>query len=258
VKDRTYRGTPIGLEVAKYYRWKKNEWGATPSTLRDYEAPLGLLALDHADLELGDFEPPLGTERLREFWERHWAERSPRTRKKILSILRDFFAWAVREGKLHGDPTTPIRVPRQRGTERRTIEADIVAAIIAAQPSQRDRIALMLLFRLALRKSELAAIQFKHFGHDRKRLQVFGKGGTVIPVPVPDFIRQELAAYIALERPGRPTTSSSRRSAPAAPSVGTARSRASSGRTAPGHSPRPRCTAGGTAASRPPVSSSRA
>jgi hypothetical protein len=48
---------------------------------------------------------------------------------------------------------------------------------------------LMLLFRLALRKSELAAIQFKHFGHDRKRLRVYGKGGTIVPVPVPDFIR---------------------------------------------------------------------
>jgi integrase/recombinase XerD len=173
--------------------------GLDASRLR---APLALLALDHADLELGDFEPPVGTERLREFWDRHWADRSPRTRKKVLSILRDFFAWAVREGKLHGDPTTPIRAPRQRGTERRTIDAEIVATIITAQPSHRDRIALMLLFRLALRKSELAAIQFKHFGHDRKRLRVFGKSGTIIPVPVPDFIRKELATYTALERPG--------------------------------------------------------
>jgi integrase len=77
----------------------------------------------------------------------------------------------------------------------------VVAKIITSQPAQRDRIALMLLFRLALRKSELAAIQWKHFGDDRKRLRVYGKGGTIIPVPVPDFIRQELAAYIALERP---------------------------------------------------------
>ena len=202
LKDRSYRATPLGLEVAKYYRWKKNEWGATPSTLRDYEAPLALLALDHADLELTDFEPPLGTERIREFWERHWGDRSPRTRKKILSILRDFFAWSVREGKLYGDPTTPLRAPRQRGVERSVLGAEVVAKIITSQPSHRDRIALMLLFRLALRKSELAAIQFKHFGHDRKRLRLFGKGGTIIPVPVPDFIRHELAKYLALERPG--------------------------------------------------------
>jgi hypothetical protein len=52
-------------------------------------------SLDHADLELQDFEPPAGTERVREFWDRHWADRSPRTRKKILSFLRDFVSWAM-------------------------------------------------------------------------------------------------------------------------------------------------------------------
>ena len=97
------------------------------------------------------------------------------------------------------DDTDPCAAPARY--ERRTIDAEIVAKIITAQPNPRDRIALMLLFRLALRKSELAAIQFKHFGHDRKRLRVYGKGGTIIPVPVPDFIRQEIAAFMALERP---------------------------------------------------------
>ena len=201
VKDRSYRATPLGLEVARYYRWKKNEWGATASTLRDYEAPLARLALDHADLELADFEPPIGTERLREFWDRHWSELSPRTRAKVLSILRDFFAWAVREGKLHGDPTTPMRSPKRRGVERGTIEPDNVLRIIFSQPRLRDRIALMLLFRLALRKSELAAVQFKHLGHDRRRLRVFGKGGTVASVPVPDELRLALAEHITLEQP---------------------------------------------------------
>jgi hypothetical protein len=52
LRDRSYRATPLGLEVARYYRWKKNEWGATADTLRDYEAILAKLALDHAELEL--------------------------------------------------------------------------------------------------------------------------------------------------------------------------------------------------------------
>jgi hypothetical protein len=28
LRDRSYRATPFGLEAARYYRWKKNEWGA--------------------------------------------------------------------------------------------------------------------------------------------------------------------------------------------------------------------------------------
>ena len=40
VKDKSYRATPVGLEVAHFIRWFRNEYGATPSTLRDYEAVL--------------------------------------------------------------------------------------------------------------------------------------------------------------------------------------------------------------------------
>jgi integrase/recombinase XerD len=35
LRDRSCRATPLGLEIARYYRWKKNEWGATAETLRD-------------------------------------------------------------------------------------------------------------------------------------------------------------------------------------------------------------------------------
>ena len=74
VKDKSYRGTPLGLEVAHYMRWFRNEYGATAQTLRDYEAILAKLAIDHADLELADFEPPIGTTRLREFIDTRWGD----------------------------------------------------------------------------------------------------------------------------------------------------------------------------------------
>jgi hypothetical protein len=35
VKDKSYRATPLGLLVGRYLRWFRNEWGATPSTIRD-------------------------------------------------------------------------------------------------------------------------------------------------------------------------------------------------------------------------------
>ena len=74
VKDKSYRSTPIGLEVAHFMRWFRNEYGATHETLRDYEAILAKLAIDHADLELADFEPPHGTTRIREFIDERWGD----------------------------------------------------------------------------------------------------------------------------------------------------------------------------------------
>jgi integrase len=204
VKDRSYRATPVGLEVARYYRWKRNEWGATASTLRDYEAILARLAIDHADLTLADFEPPVGTERIREFWDRHWAERTPRTRAKVLSVIRDFFAWAVRERGLQGNPTLAIQAPKRRGVERTVFSRQIVQRIIAGQSLLSDRLACRLILESALRKAELAAVRFKHFDLERQRLTVFGKGGKVRSVPIVDRHFWRDLGVLQLERMPEP------------------------------------------------------
>jgi integrase/recombinase XerD len=194
--------TPLGLDVARYIRWKRNGWGATQDTIRDYEAILSKLAIDHADLELSDFAPPVGTERLREFIDHRWGERTPRTRAKVISVLRDFFAWAVRERELPGNPASPIFRPRKRDVTRGTFTPGDVLKLLAAQPRQRDRVALLILFRLGLRKSELRNLQFKHY--DGRHLTVSGKGGKVRYLPVVDQeLRLQLERHI-LDRGASP------------------------------------------------------
>jgi hypothetical protein len=51
VKDKSYRSTPLGQLVGRYLRWFRNEYGATDSTLRDYEAVLARMSLTLADKE---------------------------------------------------------------------------------------------------------------------------------------------------------------------------------------------------------------
>ena len=194
VKDKSYRSTPVGLEVAHFIRWFRNEYGATTETLRDYEAILAKLAIDHADLELRDFEPPDGTTRLREFIDERWGEAAPRTRKKVRAVLMSFFKWAQAEFKLHGNPVVPIRSPRLRDVERELFSAEDVARIVAVQPELRDRVALKLLFLMGLRKGELAATRYRDFDLGRRRLQVHGKGGKIRQTPIPtEDLRQEIA-----------------------------------------------------------------
>lgn len=135
VKDKSYRSTPIGLEVAHFIRWFRNEYGATAETLRDYEAILAKLAIDHADLELADFEPPAGTTRLREFIDERWGDAAPRTRKKVRAVLMTFFKWAQAEFKLQGNPVVPIRSPRLHDVERELFSAEDVVRIVARSPS---------------------------------------------------------------------------------------------------------------------------
>jgi hypothetical protein len=117
LKDKSYRSTPLGLEVARYVRWFRSEWGATSESVRDYESILARLALFCSDLELSDMAPPVGTERLRECWDFHWGDAKPRTREgpfcmgRVLRLLRTRRT-AVRQ------PSTSARIASQ--TRRQT------------------------------------------------------------------------------------------------------------------------------------------
>lgn len=184
LRDKSYQDFPLGQEAAAYLRVKRKR--LTDSSYRDYESCLDKLARHFTDLELEDFEPPIGTERLEEFLDTLWGRKQPRTYNKNLSIIGDFFDHYVRRGRLHGDPTTPIERARARGVYRTTFSREQRQAIIAEQPELRDRIGLRLLLDYGLRKGSLQAVRFKHFDHVRKRLTIFAKGGKVRNVPIPD------------------------------------------------------------------------
>ena len=155
MKDKSYRAFPLGQEAGHYLRAKRKR--LTESSYRDYESCLDKLARYFADLEIGDLEPPVGTQRLEEFLEAQWGARAGRTYNKNLSILRDFFKFQVL-------PREPARRPdarRSSGHARRgRVPDDVHAptrsrAIVASQDELRDRVAVRLLLDYGLRKGAL-------------------------------------------------------------------------------------------------------
>lgn len=202
VKDKSYRATPMGGEAGHYLRWKRHQ--LTPDSYRDYEACLDKLARFFPDLEIGDFEPPLGTERLEEFLEFQWGHRAPRTYGKNLSVLKNFFLFATMKGKLHGNPAAPMVAPKRRGVHREIFSRDQENAIIDSQPRLRDKLACRILFHTGIRKGALLKIQFKHFDFAAKRVTIFTKGQKVRRIPIVDpLIWHELEQHI-LERAPKP------------------------------------------------------
>lgn len=184
LKDKSYRAYPIGQEAGRYLRIKRKR--LTEDSYRDYESCLDKLARHFLADELSSLEPPVGTERLEEFLEDRWGKRAPRTYNKNLSILKDFFRWAVMDGRMYGNPTLRIERSRPRAPYREVFNPDQLAAIIAGQVGLRDRICCRLLLDYGIRKGALRAIQFRHFDHYRKRLTIFTKGQKVRDLPIPD------------------------------------------------------------------------
>jgi integrase/recombinase XerC len=187
LRDKTYQLFPLGQEAAVYLRFKRKR--LTQSSYKAWESGLDKLARYFADLQVEDFEPPVGTQRLEEFLDHYWGSAAPRTYNKNLTIVKDFFKHCRLRGRLHGDPCLAIERARVRSVYRTTFSADQRRAIVASQEDLRDRIALRLLLDYGLRKGALQAVQFKHFDHARKRLTIFTKGEKVrqLPIPHPAF-----------------------------------------------------------------------
>lgn len=194
-KDKRYRAYVMGQEAGQYLRWKRGQ--LTEASQHRYESTLRQLAMAFPDLRIEDFEPPVGTDRLEEFLDERWGSLASGTYNTALAVTSDFFKWAVLRGKLHGDPTLPIRRHKKAGVYRETFNESSCEGLIAAQESLRDRLALRLLLYYGLRKGALRRIQFKHFDHTRKRLTIFTKGQKVRQVPVPEAaFWSDLGQYI--------------------------------------------------------------
>lgn len=205
--DLSYKETPLGTDVASYIRWKRTEWGATPSTIRDYESILARLALFHPTLSLPDFETPGGAEHLRECWDFIWGDKEGRTRAKVRSVWVDFLDWAVREQRgVHGNSARMLASPKRRGVKREPFPKNFVSRVLAGQDYLGDKLGVILVLSYALRRAELAAVRFRDFDFERRTLAITGKGGKIRIVPIVDEAFWRDLGALELELGGRSQT----------------------------------------------------
>jgi integrase len=187
--------------VARYIRWLRNEYGATPATVRDYEAILARMSLTLADRALIE----VTTEDLRDVIDL-WSLRTARTRQKVTSVIRSFWSWAEEQGHIAVDPAHRIRRPRAERRVARVLPLDARPRLLAVAKHPRDRLALYCLLALGLRRSELAAIRMRDFDAQRGMLRVFGKGQKERLLPLRGPILDELRLTLSTDLPhvGRP------------------------------------------------------
>src|SRR5215217_3876489 len=196
VKDKTYRQTPVGTLVGRYIRWLRNEWGATPATVRDYEAVLARMSLSLADREVID----VSIDDLREAIDL-WSANSARTRQKVTSVIRAFWAWAEDEGHIAISPAHKIRRPRAERRVARVLPLNARPRLLTVAKHPRDRLGLFCLLTLGLRRAEIAAITVQDFDAQRGWLRVYGKGQKERLLPLRGPILAELRLFLAADLP---------------------------------------------------------
>ncbi len=132
--------------------------------------------------------------------------KSARSTARLLSCLRGFYRYQLREGRLQEDPLANIEAPKLgRPLPKSLSEADVEALL--AQPDDdiaiehRDRAMLELLYAAGLRVSELVSLRFSQLGLEQGVVRVTGKGNKERLVPMGEEALHCLQAYL---RGGRP------------------------------------------------------
>ena len=135
--------------------------------------------------------------------QQHYA---PRSNARLLSALRAFYGWAVRQGLRADDPTALLQPPRlPRSLPKALAESEIEALLAAPDDSSpeglRDRAMLELMYACGLRVSELVGLPATGVNLRQGVLRVVGKGGRERLVPLGEEARHWLERYLAQSRP---------------------------------------------------------
>ena len=128
---------------------------------------------------------------------------TPRSVNRMLSTLRSFYKWGIREGHIHQSPVEHVRslktpkkvvmsVPREDlnalFSDVGRFEDDFVGS--------RDQLMLLLLYGLGLRKSELISLRPTDFDWSRQTVRVIGKRNKERQIPIPKSIASYYDVYM--------------------------------------------------------------
>mgnify|MGYP000031597849 CR=1 FL=1 len=130
------------------------------------------------------------------------AGQSPRSTARVMSCLRGFYRYQLREGRLTVDPTLDVDSPRLgRPLPKSLSEAEVEKLMAAPDLDDplgfRDRTMLELLYACGLRVSELTALQLSQVSLNQGVLRVFGKGSKERLVPMGEPALRMLQRYLA-------------------------------------------------------------
>ena len=138
----------------------------------------------------------------------------PRTTSRLVSSLKRFYQFALREGLRHDDPAARLESPKlprslPKSLSEAEVEALLAAPDVATAQGLRDRAMLETLYASGLRVSELVGLKTLQVGLDMGVVRVLGKGSKERLTP----LGEEAVAWIErYQREARPELLQARKS----------------------------------------------
>ncbi|GAB3546654.1 tyrosine recombinase XerC [Arthrobacter tumbae] len=183
---------PFAREAEGFIRYLSRERSRSLHTVRAYRGDLEDFAsfaasrsiADLAEVDLSCLRAWLGS------LDQQGLSRATIARRA--ATVRNFLAWATREGCLRDNPSLRLKAPRRQNglpdvlseTQLRPLLASTQKAALGGDPAAlRSRAVLELLYGSGIRVGEMVGLDIDDLDHERRTVRVLGKGNKERTVP---------------------------------------------------------------------------
>ena len=140
-------------------------------------------------------------------WQVETRRAKPRTTSRLVSSLKRFFRFAVREGLRADDPSADLdspKLPRSlpKSLSEEEVESLLAAPNVSTAQGLRDRAMLETLYATGLRVSELVGLKNVQLSLDTAVVRILGKGSKERLVPLGQEAVDWIERYLRDARPG--------------------------------------------------------
>ena len=181
---------PAGMHsfATRFLAYLQIERGLSPLTIKAYGRDLELFCQGMEQRSLQ--HPARVTEHdVRAFIANmHRKGQGGKTLQRLLSAIRSFYAWLLREGEARANPASSVRAPKTGRKLPATLDTDAVARLLDfpcdSTIATRDKAILELFYSSGLRLAELTGLHWDQFDLHGGMLTVTGKGNKTRMLPV--------------------------------------------------------------------------
>lgn len=196
--------TPLQYWVDKFLSHLAAERRVSPHTVAAYRRDLGKAVHYCAERRIRDWRG-LDTHGARTLVAHfHRRGHDSRTLQRMLSALRTFYHYLMREGAAKHNPLHGVRAPKAARRLPKTLDIEQAARLVEFDPADplaaRDRAMFELIYSSGLRLAELIGLDLADMDAQNATVRVTGKGGKTRIVPVGRYATAALQTWLEQRR----------------------------------------------------------
>ncbi len=183
----------------QFIDYLRNERGLSPRTQKAYRRDLDQLAEEMKRQAIED--PAAVSEHIIRglIAKRHRQGQGPRSLQRLLSAIRSFYFWLMKEGFADQNPAASVRAPKAGRKLPETLDADAITRLLEIDDDSpiaiRDKAIMELFYSSGLRLSELAGLKWTQIDLASGLITVHGKGNKTRMVPVGSYAASALVKW---------------------------------------------------------------